>query len=125
MNTLILTRFAKTPFGIFGRYRLLNGDRQYTLEPFNCIPSDVYTCVPDRYNKGGYAASEVQNVPERSQILHHIGNTTADTTGCILHGRILTYIEGMWAIGNSTAAFSLFMTDYGDKKFLLDIRNDY
>jgi len=122
---LTLTRFARTPYGIFGRYRLLSGRQQYTLEPFNCIPADVYECKPDRYNKGGYDASEVQNVPHRTNILHHVGNDIEDTTGCILHGERLGYVNHKWAVVNSTAAFRLFMVDYGHSNFTLDIREGY
>lgn len=122
MKTLTLTRFAQTPFGIFGRYILPTGAQRYTLEPFNCIPTDVYLCKPDRYNKGGYDASEVQHVPGRTEILHHRGNTIDDTRGCILHGHSLGVVHGKWALINSTIAFSSFMKVYGDDNFLLDIR---
>ena len=125
MKQLTITRFAKTPYGIFGQYRTEQGLQHYTLEPFNHIPADVYLCKPDRYNKGGYNASEVQNVTGRTEILHHVGNTILDTQGCILHGSWLGYIEGRWAITNSRTAFDIFMIEYGSSDFTLDLRENY
>lgn len=122
MTTLTLTRFAKTPYGVFGQYRLMSGVQQFTLEPINCIPTDVYQCRPARYNRGGYDSSLITFVPGRTNIKHHIGNTMNDTTGCILHGSSLGWLAGHWAVINSTRAFSRFMEDYGESDFWLDIR---
>lgn len=126
MNTLVLTRFARTPFGVFGRYRLPGGNQQYTLEPETLhIPADVYQCKPRFYIGGDYAASMVQDVPGRTNILFHKGNTIDDTTGCILVGEGLGFVYEKWAITNSTDAFALFMREYGRAEFTLDIRESF
>lgn len=50
------------------------------------IPAGVYTCRPSRYHAGGYDTWEVTDVPGRSRILIHAGNTEENTAGCILVG---------------------------------------
>lgn len=51
----------------------------------SCIPAGVYPCIPhntaDKPN-----CWEITGVPSRSSVLIHIGNTIADTEGCILVG---------------------------------------
>lgn len=92
-----------------------------TLEPPNldnipkrsCIPLGVYSCerVFNRTTSGGLKIErtiEVKNVPGRSGILFHIGNTVKDTEGCILLGQRFSYDFMERAILDSKKAFIVF-----------------
>ena len=58
----------------------------------SCIPSGRYRCQRVRSPKFGNTF-EVTNVPQRSHILFHSGNTLEDTHGCILVGE---EFSGTW-----------------------------
>lgn len=58
----------------------------------SCIPLGQYTTRIKWSNKLG-RVFEVQEVPNRTNILVHIGNTTKDTYGCILPGRYRDYSQ--------------------------------
>ena len=84
----------KTSRGTFG-VLLIEGELLcYTLErPFlynirneSCIPCDIYLCSYVTGAKKGYL---LQDVPNRSGIMIHAGNTLSDTSGCILLGKSL------------------------------------
>jgi hypothetical protein len=87
----------------------------------SCIPAGLYLCQLGMYNKGGYPAYEIMNVPDRSEIKIHIANYLKDILGCI--GLGLTRDATVPAVWNSKKAFNQFM-DYldGDPFFELDIR---
>lgn len=52
----------------------------------SCIPAGIYKCV--RHNGTKYKGVwRLENVPDRSAILIHQGNTINDTEGCILVGQ--------------------------------------
>lgn len=75
----------------------------------SCIPTGQYYCR--RYDSPNFGATfRVDQVPGRTQILFHAGNTFADTAGCILlgekAGKLKTYER---AVLNSGATFSDFM----------------
>ena len=85
----------------------------FTLEPpwrgnepgRSCVPTGLYLVKPSFYHRGGYRAFELQNVPGRERVLIHIGNTTNDTTGCILVGTRPGTLYGLRAVLESKAAF--------------------
>lgn len=74
----------------------LDGKTQslYTLElPWknnermvSCIPAGNYGVIISYSNQFGKKLPILLNVPDREGIRIHAGNTTADTTGCILVG---------------------------------------
>lgn len=62
-----------------------------TLEPpekkvGGCIPAGTYRVSMQYSMKFGKAMPRIENVPYRSGILIHAGNTVEDTKGCILVG---------------------------------------
>lgn len=95
MKKIILKRIVKSERGTFG---VLIGQKGLPLcvtleDPWNnneknisCIPEGTYRVKPHRGKK--YKDTWIlQNVPDRSAILIHTGNSQADTQGCILVGR--------------------------------------
>jgi hypothetical protein len=91
---LILRRTHVTPDGVFGKLYVPGSDPLYTCEDDDCgnlrgkccIPAGVYTLKRTTYHKYGIPTFEVTNVPGRSRILIHAGNSEEDTQGCILVG---------------------------------------
>jgi len=132
-DTLILTRFAYTDMGTFGSM-LVDGQTIYTVErPWlnnarnvSCIPIGNYRCKPRFYNRGGYPAVEICDVPNRSHILFHRGNTMHDVAGCVAlnYGLGCSGQENLWCGTDSFTAFTLFMEHY-EMDFDLEIIVDY
>lgn len=92
MLTLRLERFHHSNRGTIGRIRV--GDFWlFTLEePWNqnrryesCIPLGFYPIVP-HVRPDGRSSILLKDVPHRTEILFHPGNTLRDTEGCILPG---------------------------------------
>lgn len=123
MSTARLTRFAYTPFGTFGRL-VVNGKEVYTIErPWlgnqsnvSCIPEGTY--VMRQRDSGVVARStgqaykrgwEVTDVPGRSFIMIHPGNTMDDLQGCIAPGKALSSMGGKWSVSSSRPAFDELM----------------
>lgn len=118
MTTLALHRLQRTAFATFGQ--LVDEEQTViclTLElPWrdnehdaSCIPAGTYTAHRRHSPKHGYDLFELSGVPDRSNIELHIGNTTADTEGCILLGSNLGTVNGQPGITGSAAAFRRFM----------------
>jgi len=90
MKLYIERRYHKNTYTI-GRLYI---DGKYvadTLEPpqkmvGGCIPEGTYRVRMQYSNKFGKLMPWIQNVPHRSAILIHAGNTVEDTKGCILVG---------------------------------------
>ncbi len=108
MTHLYLNRFAQSDSGTFGVITLDNKPIAVTCEdPWkdnktgeSCIPEGTYKCVPhsgEKYKN----VWRLENVPNRTAILIHNGNTIKDTQGCILVGEKLGYVVGRPAILNS------------------------
>lgn len=117
MKKVLLERFAHTPMGVFGE--LTVGDfKCYTVErPWldnkpreSCIPEGVYRLDLGMYNRGGYPAYEIMDVPDRSLIKMHIANNMNDVVGCVGFGSDLWYYEKLWSVSDSGGAMKKFMT---------------
>ena len=68
----------------------------------SCIPEGIYNVVP--HNGVVKNVYRLENVPDRSGILIHIGNTTDDIEGCILVGLSHGKLGGKPAVMKSVAA---------------------
>lgn len=88
-----LQRGKGTEHGTHGVLTGPNGFLCFTLEEpwkdneprVSCIPEGSYQCR--RHNGAKFSnVWEITNVPGRSAILIHAGNTLADTSGCVLVG---------------------------------------
>lgn len=91
--------------------------------PDSCIPAGTYKAKIDIHygnpgKKDDYPVWELQNVPGRTQIQIHIGNTAEDTEGCILLGtrykkESMPSKKNKWnilsAVLNSRLAYDKFM----------------
>lgn len=91
---VVLKRISQSEKGTFGNMLIAGQPVCVTLEdPWNdnqrgvsCVPPGSYECVPHN----GRRFRDVwllKNVPGRSYILIHSGNSIKDTSGCILVGR--------------------------------------
>jgi hypothetical protein len=115
MNVL-LRRFVCSPLGTVGKL-YVGGLECYTIEnPWlnnilceSCIPIGEYTMKLGMYNRGGYPAWELLEVPGRSLIKIHRGNTMKDLLGCIAPGQGLAIMNDLLAVTNSRRAYEEFM----------------
>lgn len=117
------------PTATFGRLTLPSGMTLITVEDawrdnqrnVSCIPVGTYHCAPRRFNRGGYDAIEITNVPGRTHILIHKGNTADDLNGCIAPGIGFAWIQKQLAVHSSSVAFQHIMGELGGKDFTLKI----
>jgi len=105
--------------GTFGVMKIHKSVRHgiWTLEPadlenapdVSSIPAQQYTCRRHSSPRHG-ECFKIMDVPERTDVLIHKGNTISDTLGCPVlgssHGALT---EGDRAVLNSGAAFRRFM----------------
>lgn len=130
MKDATLTRFFENGYGTFGDLITPKGLHYATVErswldnqPFiSCIPVGIYICKPTRYNKGGYDAIEIVNVPERTDIKMHISNIPEDVEGCIGINKYHKVAAQKWRGVNSRSAFSSLIGELGGETFRLTIK---
>lgn len=111
-----LTRFAYCPDATFGKLKV-NDFECYTVErpwldnrtSISCIPEGSYCIELGTYHRGGYKSYEILDVPDRTYIKIHIGNTCEDVHGCIALGSRLGSIRGHWAVMSSKQTYHNFM----------------
>ena len=130
---LLLIRDTMTDASTMGKL-FLNGEEFCdTLElawkdnqrSISCIPAGEYKVrlrLPRESATRDYIHLLVKDVPNRSYILVHIGNTTADTKGCILVGQ--SHQQDF--VGNSTLAMELIIKEIihlGGENITLIIKN--
>jgi len=124
---------TKRHAGTFGVLRIVKQVFCVTLEPpdianqakTSCIPAGQYDCARIRSATIG-DTFEVLDVPERSRILFHAGNTAQDTAGCILLAEHFGKLRSDRAILNSGRTFKAFMGIFQDVGlFNLTIREVY
>jgi len=84
----------------------------------SCIPLGHYRAVKHHFGDTFW----IQDVPGRSEILFHKGNTQHDTHGCILVGESFSHVLGEDGITGSKEGFAEFMRILeGVDEFNLDI----
>ena len=86
-GTFGVIRFGSVPFVL-----TLERPWQDNQQNVSCIPAGRYRCERIRSPKFGWTF-EVTNVPNRTHVLFHSGNTLEDTHGCILVGE---EFSGTW-----------------------------
>ena len=116
-------RLGALVFGDTFWFTLELGDRD-NIPNASCIPEGEYVCkvVENRHlsTKTIPVTYEVMDVPGRSGILFHVGNTEFDTHGCILLG---LGVSGRM-LSNSRSAFYGFLDALkGEEEFVLCVRS--
>jgi hypothetical protein len=121
MRKILVKRFLSNQYKTLGIMHLIDDDvstiELKTLElpwlnnqkMFSCIPAGKYNAIPiNRPHNRGWAL-HIQNVPNRTAILVHLGNYTSDIQGCILVGinHIDLNNDGITDVSESTRAMSL------------------
>lgn len=94
MMRLELTRMERIPDGVFGILEFPSGQQLHTCEDDwvnnrpgeSCIPPGIYRLERSWYYGGKYETFEICDVPGRSRILVHKGNTEEDVKGCVAVG---------------------------------------
>lgn len=124
-----LTRISQSEDGTFGILKDEAGNRLcVTCEPpltgnHPCIPKGIYHCIP--HNSLAHPNTwELQNVPGRSEILIHTGNTIKDTKGCILVGKSFGWIDSEQAVTESNATLDMLRESF-PPEFDITIINDF
>lgn len=124
---LSIIRSKKTKYGTFGIFYINDDPLCLTLEdPWNNNKVGV-SCIPE----GTYKVSKhtglkykdvwiLHDVPGRTAILIHSGNTIDDTRGCILVGNSFGKVKGMPAILDSQSTLNMLRAVLPDS-FVLTI----
>lgn len=119
--------------GTFGVLRINKEVFCVTLEPpdranaksVSCIPAQQYECGRVNSPSKGLVF-EVKNVPNRSHILFHSGNTVDHTEGCIILGSSVGMIGKKRGVNLSKLTVAAFMeTMKGHDSFHLTITEAY
>lgn len=102
-TTAYLRRFIKTDYYTLGRLQIYNSSGILLLElktlelpnranvkNISCIPTGSYEVNQHHSEKFGECYL-LENVPNRDEILLHLGNFYKDTRGCILLGTAVVF----------------------------------
>lgn len=116
---LELVRFAMLEDRTIGR--LTCGDQHFWTvekpwrdnEPFvSCIPSGTYDMATRNSPRFGPGTWEILDVPGRSHILIHVGNTADDVVGCISIGTTLfPTLEGVQSSRKAMKMLTAMLAD--------------
>lgn len=83
------------------------------LPQISCIPHGEYIC--QRVNSPKFGSTfQIMDVPGRSHILFHKGNTTADTLGCVLVAESYERINGVVGVAQSDKGYKELMSRLSD-----------
>ena len=132
MTEITLARFASHErFGMIGEVQV-GGLLLYTVEQpwrdnrvgVSAIPEGTYTVTRGFFNRGGYPAWDVQNVPGRSLIKIHRANVATELRGCIAPGMALATFNGVLGVSRSRDALDWWLSMPYDT-FQLTITNTW
>lgn len=134
MNVLILNRYKDDGSCTTGEI-ILGNTTLYTLEEpwkdneqgHSCVPLDSYIVKPHGWEPDTTLHQkqcyELQNVPGRTGILIHSGNTVDDIEGCILVGLDKGVLNGKTAVLRSREAMDVLRGFMAQKPFTLVVQN--
>lgn len=117
LNLVRVTEYEGATFGVLS----IDGEPLFTTceDPWvdnerqiSCIPQGRYRIRKHTSPRYG-VCFRVDDVPERTHILIHAGNTSDDTKGCILLGTSFGSLGGKPAIMQSKPAINRFMERMG------------
>lgn len=90
----------------------------------SCIPAGMYKATRRQFTpKHTFPVYELVDVPNRTNIQIHPGNTVKDIEGCILIGTSFGYLESLPAVYSSKPIFNNFMLRYKDPVIEVEIVN--
>lgn len=107
----ILQRLNQSEEGTFGTFSDPSGTQLcVTCEPppdgdHPCIPAGTYQCIPHNGAKW-QNVWEITNVPGRTAILIHAGNTDSNTEGCVCVGTSFGWLGTNQAVMESLNALN-------------------
>ena len=87
-------------------------------ENISCIPAIEYKWKKHISPKNGNCIL-VEDVPERTNVLFHIGNYAKNTEGCILVGERFSFNNQIPMVTNSTFSFKKLLSLLGDSGYLV------
>ena len=90
----------------------------------SCIPTGEYKLSPYPSSRFGEVYI-VNDVPNRTGILIHTGNTASDIEGCILVGGSYGKLNGKRAVLNSKQTFKILKELLCSEEYILNIVNAY
>ncbi|CCO24420.1 DUF5675 family protein [Maridesulfovibrio hydrothermalis] len=117
MNKIELVRVEQTGDATIGVF-LINGNAVcWSLEEpwrdnqpdISCIPEGRYPLELEYSPSRGRRLWTIKEVPGRSYVRIHAGNTVDDTEGCPLTGTFPGRLKGQRAVLGSRKAFAVFM----------------
>lgn len=134
MKEVKLIRMESTEHGTIGALTIDGECICWTLErpwkdnqrKVSCIPPGHY--IAERHHSPSKGMTfRIKDVPGRSEILFHSGNTITDTEGCILLGSQVGFLTpDSRAVLNSQLTMSLFMSRLkGEAEVNLTIKEVY
>jgi len=122
---MIFLELTRMETGSSGTIGVLSIDKClfcYILEPpkknnirgESCIPTGQYMCK--RYDSEKYKCPciAIHDVPGRSHISMHFGNTLDDTAGCLITGTYTGFLNGKRAVLRSKEALNALMSEIKD-----------
>ena len=91
---LTLKRLGTDDDGTYGVLMYSNTPLCLTLEEswkdnqqnISCIPAGIYKCIRKYSPTFKVETFEIADIPNRSHVIFHVGNTEINTQGCVLTG---------------------------------------
>jgi len=132
MRVLELVRLETSEAGTFGVLKIDKRIFCVTLEPpaeqnqsnISSIPTGQYTVRP--YSSSKYPeVYQVMDVPKRTSILFHKGNTVDHTAGCIILGQTIGKLKDDRAVLNSGGTFDAFQKLLAENVHHLTVSENY
>jgi hypothetical protein len=91
----------------------------------SCIPAGTYRVTPHGWDTGSPVKYKqtwrLLNVPNRTGILIHAGNTHKDTEGCLLVGMGMQVSQLASLVTDSRIAIDFMRKEIGEGSFILEI----
>jgi hypothetical protein len=87
LRTEMTESYTSGSLYVDGKFQCYTLERALTDPEHPAIPIGIYTCYPFDSPHFKMKVLRLVNVPERTDIEVHAGNTTADSKGCILVGK--------------------------------------
>lgn len=119
MRKVNILRVEKSESGLIGVLLIDGVVECFTLQP---DPTDIHFSIPvgaylcKRFHGEKWVDTFEIVVPKHTDLLFHSGNVEPDSTGCILLGEEVGYLNGQRAVLASGKAFGDFMMKMGSEQ---------